>query len=357
MKKLKNILSRVAAILVTLAFLIVPASVFAATGDVPSLFHNDEEWYKDGLYPLAVRDGKYYIPAEMFSMFEYISVTTHGSDNILIHNTKNDLYVSILFTDSSAAVNGQLLWNVGMFRDDDMYYVPADLVCESIGMEYELHATEDGKEHLRLFDDESELSFDTLILGYLDGDAGESNVTDDKTNVTKQIFLICKPADPYNLDYSAHLYLDYYGLDYTVFLTASAREDKILSASARGEYGVVPTVNRWVDGIDIAAELDRVNLGAYEYTGRKTRLTLTTGKAEEDGILQNNGYIPIKPDFTVNGSSDADAVFAEILKRASKYGYTTVYLEDCWNSTKIAALLAGMTDPSYTTSNMINAGK
>ena len=74
-------------------------------------------------------------------------------------------------------------------------------------------------------------------------------------------------------------------------------------------------------------------------------------------ILQNNGYIPIKPDFTVNGSSDADLVFAEILKRATKYGYTTVFLEDCWNSTRIAALISAMTDPSYEASNMINTGK
>ena len=70
MKKRNKILSRAAAVIAVLALLIVPASVFAAVGDVPSLFHNDEEWYKDGLYPLAVRNGEYYIPAELFSMFE-----------------------------------------------------------------------------------------------------------------------------------------------------------------------------------------------------------------------------------------------------------------------------------------------
>ncbi|MBE6626531.1 MAG: hypothetical protein E7628_05055 [Ruminococcaceae bacterium] len=357
MKKLKKILSRAAAVIAVLALLIVPASVFAAVGDVPSLFHNDEEWYKDGLYPLAVRNGEYYIPAELFSMFEYISVVSYGSDNVLIHNTANGQYVSVLFTDSSAAVNGQIVRNVGMFRDDDMYYVPADFVCEGIGMEYELFTTDDGKEHLRLFDDESAVTFDALILGYLDGNTGDENPSDDKSNVTKRIFLICKLADPYNLTYSAQLNLDYYGLNYTVFLTASAQKEKILSASAMGVYGALPTASRRTDGVDIANELDKINLTAYEYTGRKTRLTLSTGNAEEDRILQNHGYIPIDPDFTVNGSSDADAVFADILRRASKYGYATVYLEDCWNSTRIAFLLSEMTDPSYTTSNMINAGK
>ena len=358
MTKLKKIILRAAAAVIMLAMLTLPASVFAAVGDVPSLFHNDEEWYKDGLYPMTVRGGKYYIPAELFSMFEYISVTSPLPNNILICNTQNGRYVSILFTDSSAAVNGDIVRNVGMFRDGDMYYVDASLVCDGIGMDHEIYMTEDGSEHLRLYDSECSVSFEELIHEYIAPDSGDGDTSAGERNeMTKRIYLMCNMTDQYNSEYSAQVSLDYHGLDYTMFLTSSAAPGHILLASAHGEYGVIPTVGTRIDGVDIAAELDRVNGMAYEYTGRRVRLTLSTWKAEEDGILKSRGYIPIEPDLRVNGSSDAEAVFEEILRRATKYGYVTVYLEDCWNSTMIASLLSKMEDPSYTTSNLIDSGK
>ncbi len=358
MKKHRMKIKYIAVLLAVFMLATVPASTFAAGNDVPTLFHNDEEWYKDGLYPMTLRDGKYYIPAELFAMFDYISVTTPLADNILIHNTENGQYVSILFMERSAAVNGSIVRDVGVFRDDDMYYVDAEMVCDGIGMEYERYTSEDGQESLRLYDRDCTMLFEQMIRAYLPEEDKLGSVTDDdQSNLTKRIFLICKPAGLYDNDYSAQIYLDIYGLDYTLFLNNADDTEAVLRASARGEYGVLPKTTRRIDGIDIAAELDGMNSKISVYTGIKTRLTLATGNDEEDGILREQGYIPIKPDFTVNGSSDAESLFTEIILRASRYGFCTVYLEDCWNSYKIAELISEIIDPNYITSNLNNANR
>lgn len=357
MKKLKMRL-RLAAVLLLVALSLASASVFAAVGDVPTLFHNDEEWYKDGLYPMSVREGDHYIPAELFSMFDYISVTTPFENNVLIHNTESDQYVSILFKDASAAVNGNIIRDIGVFRDGEMYYVPAELVCGAIGMKYEIYTAENGKQSLRLYDDDHNAAFETLINEYLpDESGGEDTTVNEQTGRTKRIFLLCKTAGMYPSEYSAQRHLDAYGLNYTVFLTSGIEWQDIVLGSAHGEYGVLPKNQKRVDGIDMAEELDSLNLFIKGYTNKKSRLTLSTGNDEEDGILRNHGYIPIKPDFTVNGSSDAETLFSEIMLRATKNGSCVVYLEDCWNSARIAELISEIFDPSYITSNLINANR
>ena len=60
--------------------------VFADSA-LPSLFWNDEGWYKDGIAPLIVRDGRHYVPADLFAMLESISVTAPRQDNLLLSNT------------------------------------------------------------------------------------------------------------------------------------------------------------------------------------------------------------------------------------------------------------------------------
>ncbi|MBE6617466.1 MAG: hypothetical protein E7627_05980 [Ruminococcaceae bacterium] len=335
---------------------LVPASVYADgvypdEGNVPTLFYNDEAWYKDSSSPLVVREGEYYVPAEIFKMFDAISVTTPTSDNLLICNTETGEYISILFSSQSAAVNGEIVRGVGVLKDSGAFYVNAETVGNAVGIKREYFVAENGKTTLRLFDSGRKLSLGTLIKNYTIEEEDHSEGTTGTINVLKRIYILVKSPSNISPEYVAKYRLDEYGLNYTMLLTSQVEIDDVLEASAMGVYGVIPR-NRRIDGVDIAAELDGTNELFMPYTKRHARLTLATGNAEEDRILESLGYIPIKPDFTVNGSSDAEAVFTEMIAHVTKYGACTILLEDCWNSGRLAELISEIDYPYYTTSNL-----
>lgn len=348
----KSIIRLIAALLCALMLVLVPATVYAEAGKVPSLFYNDEAWYKDSSSPLVVRKGEYFVPAEIFRMFDSVSVTTPTDDNLLIHNTETGEYISLLFSSQSAAVNGEIIRGVSSFRDSGAYYVNAETVCNAIGIKIEYYEAEDGKITLRLYDSDRKLSLGTLIKNYVVEDGDTVGEIEGTSQVLKRIYILIKTPSNVSPEYVAKYRLDEYGLNYTMFLTSRVEIDDVLEASAKGMYGIVPINTRRVDGVDIAAELDGVNEIFMPYTRRQARLTLSTGNAQEDEILESLGYIPLKPDFTVNGSSNADALFADMIAYITKNGSCTVLLEDCWNSGRIAELISEIDYPYYTTSNL-----
>ena len=348
-----SVIKLISAMVLLFALSIVPASVYAeGGGGVPTLFYNDEAWYKDSSSPLVERGGQYYVPAEIFKMFDSVSVTTPTSDNLLIYNTETGEYISILFSSQSAAVNGEIVRGVGVFRDSGAYYVNAETVGSAIGIKREYFVNENGSVTLRLFDSGRKLSLGTLINNYKVEEDGEEGGPIGTINVLKRIYILVKTPSDISPEYVAKYRLDEYGLDYTLLLTSQVDIDDVLEASAKGAYGVVSKNQRWADGEDIARELDGANELFLPFTKRHARLTLSTGDAEEDRILENLGYIPLKPDFTVNGSSDAEQVFTEMIAHVTKYGACTILLEDCWNSGRVAELISEIDYPYYEASNL-----
>ena len=347
----------ISTLMIILILALVPASVYADgvysdEGKVPTLFYNDEAWYKDSSSPLVVREGEYYVPAEIFKMFDAVSVTTPTSDNLLICNTETGAYISMLFSSQSAAVNGEIVREVGVFKDSGAFYVNAETVGNAVGIKREYFVAENGDITLRLFDSGRKLSLGTLIKNY-ETEEEDYNEGDTGTiNVMKRIYILVKSPSNISPEYVAKYRLDEYGLNYTMLLTSQVEIDDVLEAASKGVYGVIPKNQRRFNGVDIAAELDGINELFMPYTKRHARITLSTGNKEEDRILENLGYIPIKPDFTVNGSSDAEAVFTEMIAHVTKYGACTILLEDCWNSGRVAELISEIDYPYYTTSNL-----
>lgn len=344
MKNIRRISLTLAALLCTAGMFAVPTDTQAAENVLPSLFCNDEEWYKDTVSPLILRDGVYYIPADLCSMFDYISVTYPGSNNLLIHNTVTGEYISVLFREQSAALNGEIHDNVGVFRDDGVYYVDAALVCDAVGLGYDYYTSENGNVSLRVTDENRIFTFDDLISTYFS--APEDIYIDDgngKEDVVKRIYLLCSSPDGHNLMFPARDNLEYYGLEYTLFLDISSSETTILSAIADGEYGITA---------DSAAGLDALSEKLFPYSRRNSRLTLSTGDADADLALRDAGYCPIRPDFTVNGATYADGMLTEIIDHLGKYESCTVYLEDCWSSQRMIVLISEINYKNYVTSNL-----
>lgn len=333
------------------------SSVSAAEQDIPTLFAGDEAWYKDEVSPLVIRDGVNFIPAELCSMFDYISVTTPTDNNLLIHNTNTGEYISVLFNRQSAAVNGTIVENTPVFRDSGMFYIDAQLAANAVGLELEIYESDNETVSLRLSDENRIFTIAELISAYLpeiDTSLDENELTDiaDEEEVPsyagklKRIYVLCKsPVE--GAYFHAQENCELYGIGYTWFLDADNDSGDILSALADGEYGVTAESES-----SIAEALDQLNDSISEYTRRKTRLTLTTGDDEQDRMLSEAGYIPIVPDFVVNGASQPDTLLVDIINYIGVAGSCTLYLEDCWNSERMVILLSEINNELYRTANL-----
>lgn len=339
---MKRRIAFAAALLITVMFAF-GSGIYAENG-APSLFLNDEEWYKDSIHPLIIRDGICHVPAEIFSMFEYIGVTTEQNGNLLIENKNDENYISLLFRNRTAIINGKLENHIGIFRSDGMYYVEAELVCDTLGISYEYYNHSNGDISMRLYDGDAMYDFNTLLRSYIvsgayPGDSGDGD------EAVKKIYVLCKQPD-HSADnqFPAAEILEYYNVSYTMFLSDPEITEDVLEAVSQGEYGVY--ASNYGD-VSLKEAVDDVNSKAMEITHRISRLTLKTDDAEEPAE-----YYAIAPDFTVNGAISYDTVYYQIKEYLNTHDYCTLLLEDSWNSQQMIIKLAELDDESIITSNI-----
>lgn len=343
---------------VILMILILIQPVFADESDIPSLFAGDEAWYKDSVSPLVVRDGVYFIPADLLSMMDDISVSTPDSNNILIHSNADGRYISILFMQRSAAVNGKIIDNIHVFRNGDAFYIDAHLAADALGLICETAVLENGGTILRISDKSRIFTIDELIAVYLpknETSPEEDTITElpvseedfSYDGKLKRIYVLVKsPKNGDATEFPALGNCLLYGVKFTRFLDENDSVDDMLLSGAMGCYGVISK-----NGSSPEA-LNSLNEKITPYTRKSTRFTLSYGDAENDLILRENGYIPISPDFTVNGSSNPDVLLTEIINYIGSTGSCTLLLEDCWNSEKMAILLGELENSLYSSANL-----
>ncbi len=322
----------------------------AAEDDIPSLFHNDEAWYKDGAAPLVLRDDVYYVPAELFDLFENVSVTAPTDNNLLICNTADDRYVSILFTERRAAVNGSIVENINVFRDGGVTYVDAVQVADTVGITTETVSHADGSVSMRLYDENSLLTTEELMAAYLPAEPLEdefAGLVEEEDLDLKRIFILCREPSP-DAPYRALDILQEYDMGYTLFLSGDTSTEALLSALAGGEYGILTDKT----GEEAVAELNAINESFSRITRYKTHLTMTTGSYESDELLDQAAYCPVAPDFVVDYSIDADTMFADMMQYLGENDYCVLQLEDCWQTSRMLELMSKINREQFITSNL-----
>ncbi len=397
------------ALLLTLALTLAVFPASAAENNIPSIIVNDDEWYRDSTTPLTVRDGKYCVPAEVFTMFDYIRVTQPKEGNLLIINTTNGAYISILYMEQKAAVNGKIYDNIGVFRRSEKYYVDAYLTAEALGISCETRTgTSDSAEStpesapppeipegttiLRLYDGNRVFTLDELIASYVTGMYDDSDAAETDRNpadeppyddyddyedddydydVPRRIYVLCStPRDSTDL-FAAMPALEDEGLDYTAALdeASAADSDYVMSKLIMGEILLMPEgyaekrntagLLYMTDGEEIKAyaasladKMDEINEAQKKKSGRNARFTLTSNNPEIDKILAERGYFPVTPDYEINGASYPEGVVSDIERKLADGGDVTVYLSDCWSSLHMAELLYDMSARGYEILNL-----
>ena len=344
-----------AAILLALC-LLISSPVRAA---LPSLFTGDEAWYRDPLEPLVIRDGVYYVPADLFGALDGVTFTMPAEGNLLFENTATGAYVSILFSkNGSAATGGEIVEGIGIYRDETTFYVEADPVCDALGIRREIMTSEDGSVTMRLLSGDSRFTIEQLAEVY-EADAGWQRggpellpVTPEREDTRRRLYLLCTSPEE-DASYVASLGLARAGLNYTVFLWDDADPATILGGAVHGEYGVATD-----DSEDLTGSLAAANERIAAYTHRRTVLTISTGDPAQDAALGEAGFCPITPDLTVTSFTDPDEAMNEIAvwleEEESVRPYAVVFFTDCWMSDqmipRVAELIAAAAD--WTSANL-----
>lgn len=320
---------------------------------VPTLFHNDEAWYRDGAAPLIERDGVYYVPAELFELFSSVRVTEYADgSNLLICNTETGGYISVLLEKGRAAVNGEIIEEICAFRRDSVIYVDAVQVADIVGIKAETITHEDGGISMRFTDGNELLTTENLMNSYFptESETDEfADLTENEKLDRKRIFILCRePAE--NSEYSALELLRGYDMGYTLFLSEETSTEFLLYALAGGEYGIITDTSG--TGEETVLRLDTMNERFGKITHYKTHFTMTTGSYEDDEKLTSSAYCPVVPDFTVDSSTDADIMFADMLQYIGENNYCFLLLEDCPQTARMLELLDKIDREQFVTSNL-----
>ena len=352
-KHVKRLAAVFVAALMAAALAMLPWSAAESSSGkhAPSIFYNDEAWFKDEVLPSVMRDGYCYVPAEFFSMINYITYSVYDDDNILIF-TADGKYISILFSDGSAVANGEYAGYVGIFRDSGVYYVRADDVAGPLDIqtEYCQDPENPAKSIIRFYDRETAFSLTELVNNYISPPVDprylfREDIPALTPDTKKKICFVITMTGDGSGEYEAWEMLETAGLKYTVFLDSESSVEEILKASYQGDYGLFQG----------EADLTSVGKAASDigaYTLYRTRLLLADSESDRSAEFVKNGYIYITPDLHVNGNANAADIFSRILEIAERKHCCIIRLDDCWNSEQIIGMVQQLDTSEYSIVNL-----
>jgi peptidoglycan/xylan/chitin deacetylase (PgdA/CDA1 family) len=166
-----------------LAFSIAFGAVFAvrvSAATTPSLFHNDERWYRDTSAGLEIIGGLYYVPVDVFGMFRHIELTMDSRrGEFLVYNRNTGAYISVLYSEKIATINGEEEAYLNLYKlHGGYYYVPAEYFCTVLSLRYEVRRGSGSAVDVsfRILDGNETKNFDELLDGYV-SDSSDSTDT------------------------------------------------------------------------------------------------------------------------------------------------------------------------------------
>ncbi len=169
-------------IALVLALSVVAGVLFSprvSAANTPGLFHNDEKWYKDSSASLEMIDGIAYVPIDIFGMFSRIELSVDSRrGEFMLYNRASDQYISVLYNEKIATVNGVEEIYLNLYKlHGGYYYVPAEYFCSVLSLQYEIadsDASVYGKT-VRISDGGAKQTLSELLSMY---DPGSADSTD-----------------------------------------------------------------------------------------------------------------------------------------------------------------------------------
>lgn len=161
----KRILMLVLALLM-LAPLALPTS---SAESAPTVYIEDQVWYKYDRYELFEVGGVTYVPAVLFSSIPLCSVSYIEEHSVMLVESGAG-FASFDFSADAAWDSRGVRKTVKCYERSDEWYLPFEYVCEALGVFYEISRV-DGDIAVRVGTEQSDISFAELRELYTSTDA------------------------------------------------------------------------------------------------------------------------------------------------------------------------------------------
>ncbi|MBR5445866.1 MAG: hypothetical protein IKV57_07080 [Clostridia bacterium] len=330
-------------VLAVLISLGICVGVLAGDSAVPSLFHNDEAWYKDSVAPLLIKDSRYHVPADMLGMFGNIGISWHREEENLLMTHTDGSYISLLFSTRTAVVNGAIQENVSVFRENGYTYVDVEWVAGIFSLVCEYAQSEDGRMVLRVSDGGAVRSMEELLSRYAVQYAPEEPQTPEPEP---------DEAEPLPGDGIKRIYIvtddNYEKLGYvpeedivassgmvcSLFFHARSSDEKLREHGFFGGSGICA---------GSVEEAEAVNARLEKMGCRRMELVLPAYDSTDREALRQAGYVVLEPDFAVTPTTDPDLMYEELY--AWMLENDTAVIRVGWDgcSQRMLALLCNLT--------------
>ncbi len=269
-----------------------------ADENLPTLYCNDEVWYKTGLYPLRVYNSNY-VPISIFEQIRGISITYYENNTAIVYRDQHN-FISFNFSRNEAMTQDNERFNLKTYLENGERYVPLNTTCNALGLEHEVHrSAADGSVAVRITDGSQTKTFAELLRRYNPGALAEHTAPPPQTTEPTP------PLDP--VENAAFLCIDGFGeegqlnalldlcaeydVSVTFFITPDELRqapDSVLSVIAAGHTlgFLVPLAHAEQTLAEANAELMR----RFKQTTRLIRITDGQPTLEEENAIAVAGY-------------------------------------------------------------------
>lgn len=154
-----------------------------ADNSAPTLYVNDEVWYKTGLYPLKVYNS-ICVPISIFEQFKGITVTFYDNNTAMIYRSEN-CFISFDFNRNSAMSPNNERFYFKTYLEGSERYVPMLTVCTHLNLQYDTYTSEiDKSVSVRICDGTQTKTFRELLERYNPGAVSVATTAPPTTETT-----------------------------------------------------------------------------------------------------------------------------------------------------------------------------
>lgn len=133
-----------------------------ADDSAPTLYVNDEVWYKTGIYPLRVYNS-ICVPISIFEQLRGVTVTFYENNTAMIYRNEN-CFISFDFNRSTAMSQNNERFYLKTYLEGNERYVPLLTICTQLGLEQETYHSEiDRSISVRICDGSQTKTFRELL--------------------------------------------------------------------------------------------------------------------------------------------------------------------------------------------------
>ena len=290
--------------------LLFSGPVSAEEENIPTIFVNNEAWYKNSLLPLIAEDGDYLVPISVFSSFDHLEVEYEEVYKCYIIESENGAFVSVSAEKGRYLDQNDECGDIKTYLGKSEPYISVWKIAELLGLGIE-HAVFYDKDVLRLYYEEELQPLEILIDYYItaiDSFIGTAGIGG--TAIRRKTFSFFTDISKMNSTDIRNLLnaTSEQGISMTFAIPCGFASEKknqsiLFEIVASGHTFAVS-----IDGSSDKSPLEQIsecNAELYTLLKKKTLLVISSSAKNE---LKANGYIVLNDSFRISGLNSASDV-------------------------------------------------